>query len=315
MATITGFTSDRMLVIENESITNGVVQGDNLILSQRDGTQINAGNVRGPKGDTGSAGTPGAPGVIQSVNDQSSTAVYSPRKFTDLASISSQWAAAPIGSLAVTTTEKTLWEKDEIGWFSRNDVRVFASTTERDSRWVNPPNGSICQAPAGVEFRRISGAWQPWPIPKMLFSCSIPGTQSIPNGLVVTPLTLAWTSVINVNGAVMGANSVTLPRRAYYLIMVRAGWFLSGTTFNGNFQFITYLRANGTSFASALFYVSALTAGIQPAAVPIVGIYLRNAGDVLDLAAAQNHTSASYSWGAGGNPGIHIQELPITEGL
>jgi len=42
-----------MQQIENESITSGEVNTDgDLILSQRDGTPINAGQVKGPKGDT-----------------------------------------------------------------------------------------------------------------------------------------------------------------------------------------------------------------------------------------------------------------------
>lgn len=35
----------------NETVTGGSVVGDDLILTQRGGTEINAGNVRGPQGD------------------------------------------------------------------------------------------------------------------------------------------------------------------------------------------------------------------------------------------------------------------------
>ena len=54
MTTVTGFTSERMLEIENTTIVDGDVVGDNLILKQRDDTEINAGNVRGPMGPSGS---------------------------------------------------------------------------------------------------------------------------------------------------------------------------------------------------------------------------------------------------------------------
>jgi hypothetical protein len=37
---------------------------------------------------------------------------------------------------------------------------VFASTTERDALWPTPPDGATCQAPAGVNFYRMGGAWQ-----------------------------------------------------------------------------------------------------------------------------------------------------------
>jgi hypothetical protein len=37
-------------------------------------------------------------------------------------------------------------------------VHVFASTAARDA-WVSPPDGAICQAPAGKFYNRIGGAW------------------------------------------------------------------------------------------------------------------------------------------------------------
>jgi hypothetical protein len=63
MATITGFTAERMLVIENETVIDGEVQGDNLHLIQRGGTVIDAGNVRGATGPPGTNGTNGVDGV------------------------------------------------------------------------------------------------------------------------------------------------------------------------------------------------------------------------------------------------------------
>lgn len=56
MATVTGLTADRMLAIEAASVVDGDIVGDNLILTQHGGTQINAGNVRGPAGPAGPIG-------------------------------------------------------------------------------------------------------------------------------------------------------------------------------------------------------------------------------------------------------------------
>ena len=56
MATVTGLTAERMLAIEGASVVDGDVVGDNLILTQHNGTQINAGSVRGPAGPTGPVG-------------------------------------------------------------------------------------------------------------------------------------------------------------------------------------------------------------------------------------------------------------------
>lgn len=63
MATITGFTAEHMQEIENTTIVDGDVVGDNLILHPRNAADINAGNVRGPKGDTGNTGATGAQGA------------------------------------------------------------------------------------------------------------------------------------------------------------------------------------------------------------------------------------------------------------
>jgi len=64
MATVTGFTAERMLEIENSTVVDGEVVGDNLMLIRRDGIQIDAGNVRGPTGATGPIGMPVPPGTI-----------------------------------------------------------------------------------------------------------------------------------------------------------------------------------------------------------------------------------------------------------
>lgn len=53
MATVTGFTSARMLDIENNTVVDGNISGDDLILVTYGGSNINAGNVRGPVGPAG----------------------------------------------------------------------------------------------------------------------------------------------------------------------------------------------------------------------------------------------------------------------
>ena len=56
MTTVTSLTADRMLAIEAASVVDGDVVGDNLILTKHDGSQINAGNVRGAPGPSGPQG-------------------------------------------------------------------------------------------------------------------------------------------------------------------------------------------------------------------------------------------------------------------
>jgi len=154
MAKVTGFTADRMLVIENETVVDGQVQGDNLILMTREGTPIDAGNVRGPAGPAGPAGG------ISSVNDQTSGAVYAPRIFSTKAALDSGWTAAPAGSMAVTTDTETVWEKNASGWVVVNPSRIFASTADRDARWANPPEGAIATTVDGdVSWYKAPAGW------------------------------------------------------------------------------------------------------------------------------------------------------------
>ena len=63
MVSVNGYTAEKMLEIENETIVDGNVVVNDLILIRRDGIEINAGNVRGP---IGPAGPPGGLGEAPS---------------------------------------------------------------------------------------------------------------------------------------------------------------------------------------------------------------------------------------------------------
>lgn len=56
MATVNGYTAERMKQIEDSAIIGGTVVGDQLMLTRYDNTQINAGSVRGPQGIQGPIG-------------------------------------------------------------------------------------------------------------------------------------------------------------------------------------------------------------------------------------------------------------------
>lgn len=64
MATVTAFTAERMLTIENTTVVDGDIVGDNLILKTREGTSIDAGSVRGPQGVQGPPGPTLPPGSV-----------------------------------------------------------------------------------------------------------------------------------------------------------------------------------------------------------------------------------------------------------
>jgi hypothetical protein len=57
MARITGMTAERMLEIEAASVVDGDIVGDNLFLTRKDGSLLNAGNVRGAPGPEGPRGS------------------------------------------------------------------------------------------------------------------------------------------------------------------------------------------------------------------------------------------------------------------
>ena len=178
MATVTGLTAERMIAMEAATVIDGEVIGDNLHLTTRGGTDINAGNVRGGKGDPGTPGTPGtpgAPGVIQSVNDQAVTAVYTPRIFPDKAALDA-WTTAPIGIEAYTTAEATAWMKISSAWVAIPAQVNVASLADLKSKFPTAPTGmraylldedSECIGKGGVWcwwrkcFARLIGN-QPW---------------------------------------------------------------------------------------------------------------------------------------------------------
>lgn len=53
MATVDGFTATRMLQIENETITDAEIVDGELILTSREGTPFNVGQVVGTNGTDG----------------------------------------------------------------------------------------------------------------------------------------------------------------------------------------------------------------------------------------------------------------------
>lgn len=63
MATVTGYTAEKMDEIADATIVDAEVVGDNLILERLDGGTIDAGSVRGPQGVAGTNGTNGTNGA------------------------------------------------------------------------------------------------------------------------------------------------------------------------------------------------------------------------------------------------------------
>ena len=64
MATVTGYTAAYMDSQMDENIVDGSIVGDHLILEKRDGSTVDAGDVRGPAGTDGVDAAPGSVTVV-----------------------------------------------------------------------------------------------------------------------------------------------------------------------------------------------------------------------------------------------------------
>lgn len=118
MATVTGFTADRMLEIENASIVDGNVVGNNLILTRFDTTTIDAGPVIGPQGiqgPTGPAGPTGPTGSTGPTGDTGPTGPVGPAGQTTM-----------VVPPHILTTDGPVLSASALLDFSRNNVPVVA---------------------------------------------------------------------------------------------------------------------------------------------------------------------------------------------
>jgi hypothetical protein len=157
MATITGFTAERMLVIEKETVVDGEVRGDNLFLMTREGVEIDAGNVRGPQGDQG---TPGAPSAVGTVNEQIGS-VFTPRTFANKAALD-LWTTAPNGTQGVTLDNEIVWEKSQAAWIATTPMRAFSNATDLNNKWTTPPRGAMAVTTDNdTEYYRDTAGWEP----------------------------------------------------------------------------------------------------------------------------------------------------------
>lgn len=107
MTVVTGFTSARMLEIENTTIVDGEVVDGDLILKQRDDTEINAGSVIGPTGPEG------PPGGLLTGEIRSTIAIAEPDDWFFL-----NGQTVP----AVESTYPTFWAIAPTGWKSGSGI-------------------------------------------------------------------------------------------------------------------------------------------------------------------------------------------------
>lgn len=157
MSTITGLTADRMLDIEANSVVDGEVVVDDLILTKHDGSTINAGNVRGP---VGPAGGPAAANTITEAMLLAGATGLVKGAFRVYISAD---AAVPRGNYINFTQENHDYSgAHAAGVFSAPikglyhfDWSAVVQTVLGDNTWVQ---ANLCTNPGGVLAVRLRGS-------------------------------------------------------------------------------------------------------------------------------------------------------------
>lgn len=162
MAIVTGLTAERMIEMENATIISGYIVGDDLMLLTRDGTPINAGNVRGLQG------IPGASFILCTSASRPSLgasdagkAIYETDTKLIRLWIGTRWrlqekivctsATRPTGLVSQDEGVK-IYETDtnlEFTWtgtawlLANSYVATFANAAARTAAWPSPPAGAL----------------------------------------------------------------------------------------------------------------------------------------------------------------------------
>lgn len=147
--TVTGFTAARMLEMEDATVVSGHIEGDNLILVTKDGTEVDAGDVRGIQGIPG-------PGYIICT---STTRPVSPNEGTPIYETNTKLTRIWNGTkwrcqerfVCTSSTRPTLVSGDE-------GVKIYETDTNSEwiwtgTSWINVAAPIICTSstrPTGV---------------------------------------------------------------------------------------------------------------------------------------------------------------------
>lgn len=137
MASVTGYTAERMQTIEDTTVVDGDIVGGHLILLRRDGITIDAGSVIGPTGPIGPSG------AVSIVICTSATRPAAPDRFEGL-------------YIYETDTDRT-WVWDGVAWVYRGG-KVFCTSVTRPA---SPFNGlEIYETDTKRTYQYDGAAWR-----------------------------------------------------------------------------------------------------------------------------------------------------------
>lgn len=195
MATVTGFTKERMQEIENAAIVDGGVVGGELILTRFDETDINLGSVIGPAGPAG----PSIEAVTHATRPGSPTngkAIYetdTKRFFVWNGSAWAWFAGSPMRckvrllagqSVADSDIDDIIWSSEEYDtdniWTSGGSANILTIPAEGAGIWRVTLNAAFGISATGVRQFSI--------VHNSVVQCStaIPGNSALPAGATLS---------------------------------------------------------------------------------------------------------------------------------
>lgn len=165
MGTVSVFTADRMLAIENGTIVDGDVVGDNLILTKKDGTPVDAGNVRGPQGTTGNTGATGADAAFI-VRAASTGNVPTMSGLLTADGLTLADGDRVLLKDQTTASQNGIWIAHPTAWTRATDfdtaakvagaiVRVQSGTTHGGTRWTTSFKGTDTVGSTAMSWLRV----------------------------------------------------------------------------------------------------------------------------------------------------------------
>lgn len=280
MATVTGFTSSRMLAIENNSVVGGSIVADDLILTRQGGGTINAGNVRGPQGIQGISGSVATElGGSVDLNTITTPGRYSQTANAEAAT-GTNYPVPSAGFLEVATdpTGGMVWQR----------YTVYRGTNF-----------------AGEIFTRnfYSATWSAW---SMIGGSVTPFLSRYRNATMTMVSGTEYTVDFNGSDELRGgmaysAGTVTVPRDGLY--NVNAHVHIQSTATTGTFSLM--VRLNAAKWRQLNFKMDGAN---ESRSISVV--MAMSASDTLDIRASQSSGADATLYGVA--PGIRYTALDVT---